>query len=173
MDTVVASSLLSDLFDLDLPVMEKVLRSLLVFLFLVLALRLAGKREVGQLNVLDVVVLLLVSNVLQNAMIGEDNTVTGGFIGAATLFLANYLFVRFTFSYPRARAILEGTPTVLLSDGELDRRNLARQAITEEELLSVIRERGFDDFSEVGKVQLEPNGHITVLRRSPPASAGP
>jgi uncharacterized membrane protein YcaP (DUF421 family) len=160
----VAASLLSDLFDLDLPVIEKVLRSLLVFAFLVIALRLAGKRELGQLNVLDIVVLLLVSNALQNAMIGDDNTLIGGIIGASALFLANYAFVRLTYSNPRARTLLEGTPTLLYADGALIERNLRRQAIREPELLSVIRERGFDDFAEVGRIELEPNGHIVVTK---------
>jgi uncharacterized membrane protein YcaP (DUF421 family) len=160
--SVPAASVFADLFDLDVSFLEKVLRSLLVFAFLVLALRLAGKREVGQLNVLDMVVLLLVSNALQNAMIGPDDSVTGGIIGAATLFAANYGFVHLTFSSRRARAVLEGTPTPLVIDGSPIMRNLRREAITEQELLSVVRERGFSDFDQVARAELQPNGHLVV-----------
>src|SRR3954451_15625542 len=84
-------------FNLHLAVDEKILRSLLVFIFLAIALRLGGKQELGQLNVLDLAVLLLASNALQNALIGNDNSVTGGVIGASTLFAANYLFVRLAY----------------------------------------------------------------------------
>src|SRR5215203_4211862 len=122
---------LSSVFDLDVGVDEKVLRSVLVFLFLAAALRLGGKRELAQINVLDLAVLLLASNALQNALIGNDNSVTGGVIGASTLFLANYVFIRVTFSSVRARRILEGRPRVLLRNGEPDREALWREAITE------------------------------------------
>ncbi|MFL5907654.1 MAG: DUF421 domain-containing protein, partial [Solirubrobacterales bacterium] len=95
------SSLDHGIFDLHLGIDEKILRSVLVFLFLVLALRLGGKRELAQINVLDLAVLLLASNALQNALIGNDNSVTGGFVGAGTLFVANYVFVRLTFRHAR------------------------------------------------------------------------
>lgn len=169
METAIASaSLLPDLFDLDQPVVEKIARSLLVFAFLVLALRLAGKREVGQLNVLDMVVLLLVSNALQNAMIGDDNTLIGGIIGASVLFAANYFFVRLTYSSERARAVLEGSPTPLFADGGVVARNLRHEAIRTSELLSIVRERGFSDFSEIDRIELEPNGHLAITARGEP-----
>jgi uncharacterized membrane protein YcaP (DUF421 family) len=160
------ASILSNLFDLDVPVGEKLARSLLVFAFLVLALRLAGKREVGQLNVLDIVVLLLVSNALQNAMIGDDDTLVGGMIGASALFVANYFFVRLTYRSRRARELLEGRPTPLFADGRVLEDNLRRQAIRRSELLTIIRERGFADFGDVDGIVLEPNGHIVITRRA-------
>src|SRR5215203_6126701 len=100
------------IFDLHLGIDEKILRSLLVFIFLAVALRLGGKRELAQINVLDLAVLLLASNALQNALIGNDSTVTGGVIGASTLFLANYVFIRVTYRNARVRRILEGRPRV-------------------------------------------------------------
>src|SRR3954451_6873574 len=121
-------------FNLHLGVDEKILRSLLVFIFLAVALRLGGKRELGQINVLDLAVLLLASNALQNALIGNDSTVTGGVIGAGTLFLANYLFVRVTYRNARVRRLLEGRPRVLLRNGKLDRVAMRKEAITEVEL---------------------------------------
>src|SRR5215211_1784464 len=107
------------IFDLHLGIDEKILRSLLVFIFLAVALRLGGKRELAQINVLDLAVLLLASNALQNALIGNDDSVTGGVIGAGTLFLANYVFVRVTFRHARIRRMLEGRPRVLLRNGKL------------------------------------------------------
>jgi hypothetical protein len=100
-------AVLSDLVDLGVPAPEKVVRSLLVFVFLVVALRLAGKRELAQLNVMDLAVLLLVSNALQNAMIGNDNSLLGGILGASALFAANYAFVRVTYRSARARRLLD------------------------------------------------------------------
>ena len=111
--------MIEDLFVPQIPLLEKALRSLLVFVFLVAALRLGGKRELGEINVLDFAVLLLVSNALQNAMIGADNSLTGGVAGASTLFAANYVFVRVVTRSRRASRILEGAPTVLLEHGRL------------------------------------------------------
>jgi len=157
-----AGSIAHNLFDLDTSVGEKVARSLLVFVFLIVALRLAGKREVGQLNVLDMVVLLLVSNALQNAMIGNDNSLIGGIVGAATLLLANYAFVRLVYRSRRARDVLEGTPTPLFESGHPDDGSLRHEAIRPQELLSIVRERGFQSFDDVERIDLEPNGHIVI-----------
>ncbi len=156
-------SLIPDLFDLSVSPLEKVLRALLVFAFLVVALRLGGKRELGQINVLDLAVLLLVSNVLQNAMIGDDDSLTGGVIGATTLFAANHLFVRLTFRSPIARRLLEGRPRVLLEHGRPFAEALRREAITVEELRAAALERGFDDLEEVELIVLQTNGHLAVM----------
>jgi uncharacterized membrane protein YcaP (DUF421 family) len=122
-------SLGGNLFDLHLGIDEKIFRSLLVFIFLAIALRLGGKRELAQINVLDLAVLLLASNALQNALIGNDSTVTGGVIGAGTLFVANYAFVHITYRSARARRILEGTPSVLLRNGKPDEKAMRKEAI--------------------------------------------
>jgi uncharacterized membrane protein YcaP (DUF421 family) len=156
---------LSSVFDLNVGVDEKVLRSLLVFIFLAVALRFFGKRELAQLNILDLAVLLLVSNALQNAMIGNDLSVTGGVIGATTLFVANLLFVRLTFASARARRILEGRPRVLLRNGKPDHDALRKEAITEAELVDVALAKGFSDLSEVGLIVIETNGQLVCLNR--------
>jgi uncharacterized membrane protein YcaP (DUF421 family) len=158
-----AGSLVGHLFDLELGVPEKVLRSLLVFSFLVVALRLGGKRELGQINVLDLAVLLLASNALQNALIGDDSSVTGGVIGAAVLFAANYGFVRLTFHSRRAQRVLEGKPRILLEDGHPRHQAMAREAFTETELLSAALEKGFSSFEGIGLIVLETNGHLAIL----------
>jgi uncharacterized membrane protein YcaP (DUF421 family) len=160
-----AASMVQDLLVPGVPLVEKVLRSLLVFAFLVVALRVGGKRELGQLNILDLAVLLLVSNALQNAMIGADNSLVGGVVGAATLFLANYVFVRVVFTSRRASRILEGTPAVLLEHGRVLARALRSEAITEDELHAAALERGFGRLADVDLIVLEPNGHLAIMGR--------
>jgi uncharacterized membrane protein YcaP (DUF421 family) len=159
------ASLGGSLFDLHLGIDEKILRSLLVFIFLAIALRLGGKRELAQINVLDLAVLLLASNALQNALIGNDSTVTGGVIGAGTLFVANYVFVRVTYRNARVRRILEGRPRVLLRNGKLDRKAMAKEAITEEELVDQLLDKGMSSFESVGLIVLETNGKLVFLNR--------
>jgi uncharacterized membrane protein YcaP (DUF421 family) len=156
-------SLGGSIFDLHLGIDEKILRSLLVFIFLAVALRLGGKRELAQINVLDLAVLLLASNALQNALIGNDSSVTGGVIGAGTLFVANYAFVRLAYSNARLRRVLEGRPRVLLRNGKLDREAMRKEAITEEALEDEMLTRNMTDFSEVGLIVLETDGKLVYL----------
>src|SRR5438876_1061180 len=111
------SKLWSDMFHLGLPVLEKVLRPVLVYVFLIIVLRLAGKRELAQLNPFDLVVLLTLSNTVQNAIIGDDNSVTGGIIGATTLLVVNYCVVRFLYGHERLDKLIEGDADVLLDGG--------------------------------------------------------
>jgi uncharacterized membrane protein YcaP (DUF421 family) len=160
---LLSAGLVSDLVDLGVPAPEKILRSLLVFAFLVVALRMAGKRELAQLNVLDLAVLLLVANALQNAMIGNDNSLLGGIIGASTLFVVNYWFVRLTYRSALARRVLEGSPRTLLEDGRVNRDALRKEAITEAELRSIAREHGFERLEDVALIVLETDGHLAVL----------
>src|SRR2546427_11197397 len=107
------------MFHLGLPSLEKIIRPMVVYLFLVIGLRLAGKRELAQLNPFDLVVLLTLSNTVQNAIIGDDNSVTGGVIGAATLLLVNYLVVRFLFRHEKLDRLVEGEACTLIEDGEV------------------------------------------------------
>src|SRR5690349_12995262 len=146
------------MFALTLPVAEKILRPAIVYVFIVIMLRVFGKRELAQLNPFDLVVLLSVSNTVQNAIIGEDNSVTGGLIGAFTLFAVNYLVVRFLFKHRRLDEILEGTPTVLVRNGKLQHKALAKELLTESEVLSVAHRQGFANLNEVNTCRLEPGG---------------
>ncbi len=129
----------SDMFTPAIPVAEKILRPVVVYVFLVVLLRVFGKRELAQLNPFDLVVLLSLSNTVQNAIIGNDNSVTGGLIGAFSLLAVNYVVVRFLFRHRRLDQIMEGTPTVLIEHGRVQRRALAKELLTEPELL----DRGF------------------------------
>src|SRR6266850_6767371 len=131
------------MFALNLPLAEKMLRPTIVYVFVVVMLRIFGKRELAQLNPFDLVVLLSVSNTVQNAIIGEDNSVIGGLIGAATLFAMNYLVVRFLFKHRRLDQIFEGTSTVLIENGKLRPLALAKELITISELTSVAHRQGF------------------------------
>ena len=156
-----------DMFSMPIPIAEKIIRPVFVYLFLVILLRIFGKRELAQLNPFDLVVLLSLSNTVQNAIIGDDNSVSGGFIGAFALVLINYLVVRFLFRHRRLDQILEGKPTVLVRDGKVCKDQLAKELITVAELQSVARRQGFDGLNEVQNCVLEPGGAFVMKRKTP------
>src|SRR3954447_12011337 len=156
-----------DLFALKLPIIEKLLRPVLVYIFLVVALRVFGKRELAQLNPFDLVVLLCLSNTVQNAIIGNDNSVTGGLIGAFSLLSFNYVVVRYLFRHRRIDQILEGSPTVLVENGKVLRKELAKELLTESELLSVCHRQGFGSISELESCTLEPGGVFFLKGKTP------
>lgn len=157
-----------DVFALGAPVLEKMLRPVIVYLFLVICLRVFGKRELAQLNPFDLVVLLSLSNTVQNAMIGNDNSVTGGLVGAFTLLLINYLVVRFLFRHRRLDQIFEGSPTVLIEHGRLKPGALAKELLTREEVLMVAHRQGFKSLDEIESCVLEPGGAFAIQAKKPP-----
>ena len=161
---------LTDMFHLTLPVAEKMLRPIVVYIFLVVALRIFGKRELAQLNPFDLVVLLSLSNTVQNAIIGDDNSVTGGVLGAFTLLAANYLVVRFLFRHRRLDQIVEGTPAVLIANGRLQHQTLAKELLTEAELLCVAHRQGFKNLNEIERCVLEPTGTFFIEPKTPPVA---
>ena len=152
--------LIQNMFHLPLPVLEKILRPMIVYLFLVVFLRMFWKRELAQLNPFDLVVLLSLSNTVQNAMIGDDNSVSGGVIGALSLLTINWVLTRMLFQSPKLSTILEGTETVLIRHGVVDWEATKKEALTELELRSVLHKQGFNSFDEVEKCVLEPNGNF-------------
>jgi uncharacterized membrane protein YcaP (DUF421 family) len=156
-----------DMFHLPLPITEKILRPVVVYLFLIGFLRLFGKRELAQLNPFDLVVLLSLSNTVQNAMIGDDNSVTGGIIGAFALLAINWLLMWLLFRSPKVNQALEGAATTLVKDGVVDEAALRKEAMTLEELTSVLNKNGFDDAAQVESCVLEPNGAFYVKARHP------
>lgn len=151
----------------DIGLFEKVLRTVAVYLFLLVGLRLGGKRELGMLNAFDLVVLLVLSNTLQNAIIGPDNSVFGGIFGAATLLVINYLVVRFLFSHPKLDRYVEGQALVLIRDGKILRKNMAKELITEDELKSRARIQGIDDLTTVQCARIEVGGALTFVLSHP------
>jgi uncharacterized membrane protein YcaP (DUF421 family) len=162
-----SDSIIRDMFVLGLPILEKMLRPVLVYLFLVVGLRLAGKRELAQLNPFDLVVLLSLSNTVQNAIIGDDNSVTGGLLGATTLLAVNYFVVRFVFKHRRLDQMIEGTPTVLIENGEIRKDALAHELLTETELQTVAHRQGFGALAEVETCTLEPGGTFFMKGKEP------
>jgi uncharacterized membrane protein YcaP (DUF421 family) len=155
-------TILTNMFQLPLPILEKLLRPAIVYLALVVLLRLFGKRELAQLNPFDLVVLLSLSNTVQNAIIGDDNSVTGGIIGAFGLLAINWLVVRALFRSPRLTRMMEGRSAILIRNGQVDRKALARESLSREELLSVVHKQGFEDFDKVHLCELEPNGTFYI-----------
>jgi uncharacterized membrane protein YcaP (DUF421 family) len=161
----------NDMFNLGLPVLEKILRPIMIYAVLVVGLRLAGKRELAQLNPFDLVVLLTLSNTVQNAIIGNDNTVTGGVIGAATLLAVNYLVVRFLYGHRRLDEVVEGDSDVLIEGGQIRLDRLRGEVITLAELDSAAHKQGFDSLDEVERAILEPGGTISFIRKEPAPEA--
>src|SRR5712672_2798182 len=141
--------LIRDMFYLGVPVAEKMLRPVIVYVFLIVGLRLAGKRELAQLNPFDLVVLLTLSNTVQNAIIGEDNSVTGGIIGATTLLLVNYVLVRFISRHAKLERFIEGDPDVLIEGGRITPDCLQKEGITVLELEAAAHKQGFASLDEI------------------------
>src|SRR3954467_5210603 len=134
---------LHDMFVLTIPLAEKVLRPIVVYVFLIVGLRVAGKRELAQLNPFDLIVLLTLSNTVQNAIIGNDNSVTGGVIGATTLLAVNYFVVRFLYNHERLDSIVEGQCDELISNGQIMQDHLKRELITVAQLETAAHRQGF------------------------------
>ena len=159
--------MIESMFHLHMPVLEKLLRPVIVYLFLIFFLRLFGKRELAQLNPFDLVVLLSLSNTVQNAMIGDDNSVSGGVIGAFSLLTINWLLTWLLFRAPKVDAAFQGKPATLITAGTVDESALKRECLTPEELISVLNKNGFNDPAEVQSCVLEPNGTFFVKGRTP------
>ena len=161
-----------NLFVPELSIAEKILRPMLVYAFLVVAVRLAGRRELAQLNSFDLVVLMMLANTVQNATIGNDNSLVGGLIGVSALLLINYVVVRFLYGHPAIDRLLEGSPVELIRGGKVLSKRLRSEAITEEELMEAIRKQGLGSAAEVDRAVLETGGAISIVARKPtPAEA--
>ena len=166
------STLFQHMFFLGLPVAEKVLRPVVVYVFLIVGLRLAGKRELAQLNPFDLVVLLTISNTVQNAIIGDDNSVTGGVIGAGTLLFVNHMVVRYLYGHERLERLVEGGPDLLIDNGVVECDRLKKELITLSELESAAHKQGFASLDEIDRAILEPDGTVCFFAKRPtPESA--
>ncbi len=163
------TKMLSDMFVLSLPVAEKMLRPVVIYAFLIVGLRLAGKRELAQLNPFDLVVLLTLSNTVQNAIIGDDNSVTGGVIGAATLLALNYVVVRFLYTHETLDRVIEGDADVLVENGVVKTERLRKEVITRGELEAAAHKQGFSSLDEIDRAILDPGGTVSFIPRKPTA----
>lgn len=169
------ASILTNLFHIgpdaqtSVSLLEKVVRPVLVYLFLVIGLRLAGKRELAQLNAFDLVVLLTLSNTVQNAIIGADNSVLGGVIGATTLLVFNFIVVRFAFTHPRVERFIQGDADLLMRNGTVIAERLRAEGVTVGELEAAARRQGFPSLRDVDKAILEASGGVTFVAKKPRA----
>jgi uncharacterized membrane protein YcaP (DUF421 family) len=154
---------LNNMFVLAIPVIEKIVRPILVYLFLIIGLRLAGKRELAQLNPFDLVVLLTLSNTVQNAIIGNDTSLSGGLIGAATLLATNYLVVRFIHGNRKVEQLMEGKQVLLIENGKLDAERLNKESIDQVELEIAAHKQGFSGLEEIQTAILDPGGAISFI----------
>jgi uncharacterized membrane protein YcaP (DUF421 family) len=161
-------ALFRDLLHPDVSILEKIIRPILVYLFLIVSLRLAGKRELAQLNPFDLVVLMTLSNTVQNAIIGNDNSLLGGLIGAATLLGINYVVVRFLYTHETIERLVEGSPDVLIDNGQLLQEKLKKELITINELEEAAHKQGFASLEEIDRAILESGGTLTFIAKKPP-----
>ena len=161
------SPIWQDMFALGVPILEKIVRPALVYAFLVAGLRLAGKRELAQLNPFDLVVLLTLSNPVQNAIIGNDNTVTGGVIGATTLLVLKYGVNRLLYGHERLERLVEGDADLLVDKGVVCEDALERELITRLDLEAAAHKQGFASLDEIERAELEPGGSICFFAKKP------
>ena len=140
-----------------------VLSTAAVYLFIVVALRLFGKSEISQLSVTDLVFIMLLSNAVQNAMVGSDSSLSGGLVAAATLFVVNLVFKQCLYRFPRFGRFLQGESLMLIYKGKTNTENLRKAKLTQDELLEAVREHGVSSVSEVDLAVLEVDGNISVL----------
>jgi len=145
------------------PYLDIIIRSLCVYLFMIFGIRLFGKTQLSQLNAGDVVLLLLISNAVQNAMVGENTSLEGGILAALVLFIANYALKNFVFRNKKIQKLLKDDPVILIKDGKIIQENVDRVDVTDEELEEAIREHGVENEKEVKLAILETDGNISIV----------
>jgi uncharacterized membrane protein YcaP (DUF421 family) len=145
---------------------EVILRSVVVYVFIVLAIRLFGKKELAQLSVIDLVFILLISNSVQNAMVGPDTSLAGGLLAAGSLFAVNYILKYFLFRSPKFSTLLQGSPVMLIYEGKVIPDHLAKERISMDELIAAAREHGVEHLEDVDLAVLESDGNISILSKN-------
>ena len=145
-------------------ILEIVLRTVVIYLVVLMGVRLSGKREVGQMTPFDLTLLLLISNSVQNAMTGPDTSLVGGIAAAITLLLLNYLIAELSGTNRRFRKVIEGQPTLLVHDGQLIAAHLAKEHVSMDELERSLREHGINNYHDVALAVLEVDGSISCLK---------
>ena len=156
---------LSGMWIPTLSIIEKIIRPLIVYFFLIFILRITGKRELSQINTFDFIVLLMLSNVVQNSIIGNDNSVTGGIIGAISLLGTNYLVEKILYKSRKLDDMVEGESEYLIRNGKLNKKNLDKELISRKDLLMAAHKQGISSFDEVEKAEIDPNGGIIFIKK--------
>jgi uncharacterized membrane protein YcaP (DUF421 family) len=160
---------LAAVFGFHAPLAEIVYRSAIVYVAVVGLMLLSGRRQLGQMTPFDLVLILLIANAVQNAMVGTDSTILGGVVAAAALIVTSQVFSRVAVRFGWFRRVVEGEPKLLIHDGQLVERNLHNTGVTQDLLLQACREHGFDTFAEVKSAVLEIDGTISIVPRNVPA----
>ena len=158
-------AILESMFHMGIPAVEKVIRTVVVLLFILIGLRILGKRELGQWNPTDLIIILLLSNAVEEAIIGDDQSLLGGLIAATVLLAMNHLLVRMSFHSQQARRRIEGTPDDLIKDGHVVIEALGRNQVTREELAAAARRQGIENLAHVRHARLELDGDITFYKK--------
>lgn len=137
--------------------------SIAVYLFIIIAIRLFGKKELAQLSIIDLTFILLISNSVQNAMVGSDSSLAGGLVAASSLFVVNYLFKYLLYRFPKLSNIVQGADILLIYKGQLNEHNMAKARITREEIVEAVREHGVSEIRDVDLAVLETDGNISII----------
>jgi len=145
------------------PYLDIVIRSVCVYLFMVIALRIFGKRELSQLNTADIILILLISNSVQNAMVGSNSSLLGGITAAIALFIINFIFKKLILKSEFVKGLIQDKPEILIHDGKTDFKALARLGISSEELDEAMREHGVESHKEVKLAMFESDGNISII----------
>jgi len=145
------------------PILDIIIRSSAVYFFMMIALRLTGKKQLSQLNTTDVILILLISNAVQNAMVGNDTSLLGGVIAASVLFIINFVLRKLMYKYQKLGEFLQEKPEILIHDGKLDFKILSKLDITSNELKEAMREHGVENFDQVKLAMLEIDGNISII----------
>ena len=145
------------------PYLDIIIRSAAVYFFMLLALRIFGKKELSQLNTADVILILLISNSVQNAMVGSNTSLYGGLAAATVLFIVNYILKKLMYKFPKFRDLMQEKPEILIHDGKLDFKILSKLNITSDEIKEAMREHGVEYFSDVKLAMLEIDGNISII----------
>ena len=140
-----------------------ILRSISVYFFMIIALRIFGKKELSQLNTADVILILLISNSVQNAMVGQDTSLLGGLAAATILFLINFILKKLMYKYKGFSNFMQEKPEILIHDGNLDFKSLSKLNITADELKEAMREHGIENYKDVKLAMLEIDGNISII----------
>ncbi|WP_245979783.1 DUF421 domain-containing protein [Streptomyces diacarni] len=158
-----AARMWHDMMTIEIPVVEKILRTVLVYAVIIVLIRLSGKRGLASMNTFDFVVVFLLSNVVQNAIIGSDYSLLGGVVGAATLVAVNALMNRWLAADTRAAKLLEGDPTTVIEDGRVVRRAMRRLGLRSGELQQAVRLQTGGSIDTVERGSLEPDGRFVIV----------
>ena len=145
------------------PILDIIIRSAAVYFFMMIALRLTGKKQLSQLNTTDVILILLISNAVQNAMVGNNTSLLGGVIAASVLFIINFILRKLIYKYQKLGEFLQEKPEILIHDGKLDFKILSKLDITSNELKEAMREHGVENFDQVKLAMLEVDGNISII----------